>query len=250
MLNREWLSAFVPIGILRSANEWVPTGAGVLFHQPPVIWLITANHVVENAKGHEMAALVSARGGGVTSARIQEAQERNYYGWIVDETQDVAVTLMPVSPDWEIKAIDESLCMKRAELVPSMPCFTVGCPYGIRGFDPQRATPLVLDGIVSGLNPDTGQIYTSVPTFPGNSGGPIIVRRDPFNPAGGAIIGAPILFLAGIMLQASLVSSGIDPSTGASLPPLHLGVGVSIEAALALVQSPSAQEVRDRALEK
>lgn len=250
MLTRQWLSAFVPIGVLRSANEWVPIGAGVLFHEPPVIWLITANHVVKNAEGHEIAPLVSAKGGGVTPVRIPEIQEKYGFGWHADESQDVAVTLMPVSSDWEIKAIDESLCMNRSELIPSMPCYTVGCPYGVTGFDPQRATPLVLDGIVSGLDPESGYIYTSVPTFPGNSGGPIIVRRDPFNPAGGALIGRPILFLAGILLQARLVSSSADPSTALSLPPLHLGVGVSIEAALALIKSSSAQQDRERALAK
>ena len=250
MLTREWLSAFVPIGVLRSANEWIPVGAGVLFHQPPVIWLITANHVVENAKGHEIAPLVSAKGGGVTPVRIQEAQREYCYSWHADETQDIAVTLMPVSAEWEIKAIDESLCMKRSDLIPSMPCYTVGCPYGVRGFDPQRTTPLVLDGIVSGVDTETGYIYTSVPTFPGNSGGPIIVRRDPFNPAGGAVIGRPILFLAGILLQARLVSSPSDPSAAVSMPPLHLGVGVSIEGALALIKSRSAQQDRETALAK
>lgn len=248
MLTREWLSAFVPIGVLRSANEWVPIGAGVLFHEPSVIWLITANHVLHDAKGREIAPLVSVKGGGVAVVRIQEIQEKHGYQWHGDEAHDVAVTLMPVNPDWEIKAIDEKLCIKQSALVPSMPCFTVGCPYGVRGFDPQRATPLVLDGIISGLDPGTGRIYTSVPTFPGNSGGPIIVRRDPFNPAGGLVVGQPILLLAGIMLQVMLVPPQPEPSASVQLPPLHLSVGVSIETALNLVHSPGAQRDRERVL--
>lgn len=250
MLTREWLSAFVPIGVLRSANEWFPVGAGVLFHEPPVLWLITANHVLTSAGGDELTPLVSVKGGGVAVVRIREIQEKYGYQWHSDEAQDIAVTLMPVSPDWDIKAIDEGLCIKRTELVPSMPCFTVGCPYGVRGLDPQRATPLVLDGIISGLDPDTGEIYTSVPTFPGNSGGPIIVRRDPFNPAGGLVVGQPILLLAGIMLQLRLVPALPDPSAPVSLPPLHLGVGVSIEAALNLIRSDNARRDRERVLAK
>ena len=250
MLTRDWLSAFVPIGVLRSTNEWSPIGAAVLFHEPPVVWLVTANHVVRNAIGQAITALVTAKQGGIVAVNIQDMQQKHGYGWHEDESKDVAATLMPINPEWELKAIDQNLCINGSELVPSMPCFTVGCPYGVRGFDPQRATPLVLDGIISGIDGGTGSIYTSVPTFPGNSGGPIIVRRDPFNPAGGLTVGQPILLLAGIMLQAMLVSSPSDISTGVSLPPLHLGVGVSIDAALNLIHSPSGRSTRQRVLPK
>ena len=177
MLSREWLSAFVPLGVSQSTTEWRAIGSGMLLHDPPVIWLVTANHVVDAAGGQEIAPLVTAKAGGKVLARIHEFQKLHGYGWHVNESADIAVTLMPVSPDWDIKAIDDSLCIGESELVPSMPCYTVGCPYEVMGFDPRSATPLVLDGIISGLNQDTGQIYTSVPTFPGNSGGPIIVRR-------------------------------------------------------------------------
>lgn len=249
MLTREWLSAFVPIGVMRSPNDWLPVGAGVLFHDPPVVWLITGNHVVESAKGQEMAPLVTRAKGGLTVVKIGEIQQKYGYGWHSDETHDIAVTLMPVNPDWQIKAIDERLCIRISDLVPSMACYTVGCPYGVRGFDPQRSTPLVLDGVISGLDSDSGSIYTSVPTFPGNSGGPIIVRRDPFEPGGSLTVGRPVVLLAGIMLQVRLVSPQ-DPSSAVSLPPLHLGVGVSIETAIDLIRSPSAQEDRERVLAK
>ena len=249
MLTREWLNAFVPIGVMRSQNDWLPLGAGALFHDPPVVWLITANHIVERAKGEGMTLLVTRAKGGPTPVKIREIQQKHGYGWHSDEMHDIAATLMPLSPDWRIKAIGEDMCIKWADLVPSMPCFTVGCPYGVTGFDPQRATPLVLDGIISGLNPDSGQIYTSVPTFPGNSGGPIIVRRDPFDPGGGLTVGRPVLLLAGIIRQFGLVPP-LDSSGEVSLPPLHLGVGASIEAAIALVRSPSAREERERVLAK
>ncbi|MFC1981442.1 hypothetical protein ACFLVN_04275 [Chloroflexota bacterium] len=130
-----------------------------------------------------------------------------------------------------------------------MQCYIVGCPYGVRGFDPQRATPLVVDGIVAGLDPSSSTIYTSVPTFPGNSSGPIIVRRDPFNPAGGLVVGQPVLLLAGIILQASVVSVlGVLGSS--PLPPLHLGIGVSIEAALQLAKSEAVLKEREKVLGK
>lgn len=248
MLSREWLSAFVPIGVLRNQTDWVPMGAGVLFHEPPVVWLITAEHVVIGSKGFPVALLVTRINGGIDVILLGDIQKRHGYGWHFESQRDIAVTLMPVSADWQIKAIDEKLCIKMGELLPSMQCYTVGCPYGVRGFDPQRATPLVLNGIISGIDSISSTIYTSVPTFPGNSGGPIIVRRDPFNPAGGLVVGQSVLLLAGVILQATIVS---DPrqSSPDSLPPLHLGLGVSIEAVLKLIESPEVQAEKARMLQ-
>lgn len=249
MLTREWLSAFVPIGVLRAPNDWVPIGAGVLFHDPPVVWLITAAHVVKGAKGHKVVPLVTHAKGGLVVIQLDDIQSKYGYGWHLHEKLDIAATLMPLSPDWQIKAIGEKLCIKMDELVPSMQCYTVGCPYGVRGFDPQRATPLVLDGIIAGLDTSSSTIYTSAPTFPGNSGGPIIVRRDPFNPAGGLVVGQPVLLLAGIILQASVVSAQ-NASGSSPLPPLHLGIGVSIEAVLQLTKSEAALKEREQTLGK
>ena len=87
---------------------------------------------------------------------------------------------MPSSPDFCIKAVTAEKCLRMTELVPSMPCFTVGCPYGLHGLNPQEATPLVLDGVISGVDPVSRKVYTSAPTFPGNSGGPLIALRTHF----------------------------------------------------------------------
>lgn len=247
MLSRDWLSAFVPIGVLRSPTDWAPIGAGVLFHDPPVIWLITAAHVVRAAQDAELAPLVTRAQGGLTVIQLADIQRKRNYQWHFDQKRDIAVTLMPLSADWQIKAVEEKLCIKAAELVPSMQCYTVGCPYGVRGFDPQRSTPLVLDGVIAGVDASSGTLYTSVPTFPGNSGGPIIVKREPFNPAGGIVVGQPTVLLAGIILQAQLVSSENTKAPGV-FPPLHLGIGISIEAALELIKSTTLQNERKRIL--
>ena len=249
MLSPDWLSAFVPIGILRSPTDWTPIGAGVLLHDPPVIWLITAGHVVKTAKDHDIAPLVTRREGGLVVVNLREIQGKNAYGWHFDEKRDMAATLMPLSNDWLVKAVDEKLCIKANEIIPSMQCYTVGCPYGVRGFDPQRSTPLVLDGVIAGIDTGSGIIYTSVPTFPGNSGGPIIVRRDPFDASGRLTVGQPVVLLAGVILEASVVSAPTRSAPG-TLPPLHLGIGMSIEAALSLIKSPNLQRERDNVLSK
>lgn len=247
MLSRDWLNAFVPIGLLRSPTEWGPIGAGVLLHDPPVIWLVTAAHVVRAAHGGELAPLVTRGQGGLTVVKLGDIQREHGYQWHFDDKRDIAATLMPLSSDWRVKAIDERLCIKTADLLPSMQCYTVGCPYGVRGFDPQRSTPLVLDGVIAGVDPSSGTLYTSVPTFPGNSGGPIIVRREPFSHGGGVVVGQPVVLLAGIILQARLVSSE-NPAASAQLPPLHLGIGISVEAALGLIKSAGVQDERNKVL--
>jgi S1-C subfamily serine protease len=130
------------------------------------------------------------------------------------------------------------------EIIPSMLSFTVGCPYGLPGVDPQQATPLVLHGAISGVNRESRKIYTSAPTFPGNSGGPLLVVRPPFDPSGRTImVGSPTVLLAGIMLESALLSS---PIPGDKIPPLHLGVAAPIEAVFTLLDSPQAQELESR----
>ena len=73
------------------------------------------------------------------------------------------------------------------------------------------------------------------------------MRRDPFNPSGGLVVGQPTILLAGVMLQTMLVPSS-KTSGEASLPPLHLGVGVSIQSALDVIRSPEAKRTRDKVL--
>jgi S1-C subfamily serine protease len=84
-------------------------------------------------------------------------------------------------------------------------------------------------------------VYTSAPTFPGNSGGPFIAVRAPFNPAGRAMgIGRQIVVFAGIMLETQLVPA---PTPANPIPPLHLGVAVPVDAVLALLESERARSI-------
>lgn len=240
MLSPEWLSAFVPVGTLNGADTWQPLGAGVLFHAPPFVWLVTANHVIKDAGAERVAVLVSLRSGGVAVIDLTSVYKYGDLSWIRDSSRDLAIGPMPLAPEWNIKAVGEDLCMKLEEVSPSMQCFTVGCPYGVPGLDPQRATPLVLDGVVAGTNPATRSIYISAPTFPGNSGGPILVVRVPYSPSGGSTVGRPTVLLAGIVRETALVQGSGESQP---IPPLHLGVGISITAAIEMLQSPEAAEL-------
>lgn len=234
MLTDEWLSVFVPVGVLKQPDSWQPLGAGVLFHAPPCVWLLTADHVIRDAGGEHVAVLASHRQGGMVVVDLTEVHQQHDVQWVRNPSLDIAAGLMPLSPDWNIKAVTEDFCISLQQILPSMPCYTVGCPYGVATLDPRRATPLVLDGVVSGVNHDSRLIYISALTFPGNSGGPVLVIRVPYDPSGGLVVGRTTVLLAGLVREMALVQAN---GSSHSMPALHLGIGVSIEAGLELLQS-------------
>jgi hypothetical protein len=206
--------------------------------------MVTARHVVQKVGPTALTVLVTRSSGeGVIVVKIGEILANQGLSWLEDEVNDLAAAPMPASPDFGIRAVTAENCLPMNELVPSMPCFTVGCPYGLHGLNPQKATPLVLDGVISGVDPASRRIYTSAPTFPGNSGGPLIAVRSPFNPAGGMIVGRPTILCAGIMLETVLLSA-VDPVN--RIPPLHLGIAAAADAILSLLDSDQAQAITAR----
>jgi hypothetical protein len=241
MLSPEWLSAFAPVGSRSGENSWAAHGAGVFFHRPPLVWLITANHVVEQIGPESVSVLVTQSGGGkVIVVPVGQTVARHGLSWIRDPDSDLAAAPMPMAPEFGIKALTKEYCIRLEDMVPSMPCFTIGCPYGLHGVDPTRASPLVLDGVIAGVDPHSRRVFTSAPTFPGNSGGPLIAVRSPFSPGGKVTVGLATVLLAGVMLRSLLVPS---PIPGANTPPLHLGVAAPADAVIELLESGPAQDL-------
>jgi hypothetical protein len=244
MLSTEWLSAFAPVGAHQGDHQWWAAGAGVFFLKPPIVWLITANHVVEEVGTERVSVLVTPTiGSELRVVPVGKILNDRGGSWVRDRSTDLAAAPMPLSVEFDLKAITSEVCLKLADVVPSMPCFTIGCPYGLRGVNPEKAIPLVLDGIISGVDPTTRRIVTSAPTFPGNSGGPLIAIRSPFTPDGVLTPGAPTVLLAGIMLGTMLVRS---PVPGDRTPPLHLGSAAPIDAVIELLMSEEAQTLESR----
>jgi len=240
MLSKEWLRAFAPVGRLEADGGWIPRGAGVFFLKHDVAWLVTANHVVESVGCEALSVLVtrsSEDGTGVVE--VGKILRENQFPWVRDSVLDLAAAPIPASSEFNIFALGEPECMRIKDLVPSMQSFTAGCPYGLRGFDSDSATPLVLNGTIAGIDVAGGKIFTSVPTFPGNSGGPLIAVRSPFSPSGGMVVGRPTVLFAGIMLQSATVTSPHPDH----LPPLHLGVAAPWDAVAALLDSTAANEI-------
>lgn len=263
MLSNEWLKAFAPVGALRDDNLWAAYGACVFFRKPPLLWVVTARHVVHTVSPAIVTVLVTrSSGDGVIVVKIGEIMRSHGLSWIEDSPNDLAASPMPTSSEFGITAVSHENCVPFAELLPSMPCFTLGCPYGLHGVNPQNNTPLVLDGVISGVDPANRRIYTSAPTFPGNSGGPLIAFRSPFNPGGGASFGLPTMLFAGVMLETVLVPDSAQrvpihsgyvsaggmkaADLGGRIPALHLGVAAPADAVLALLSSPEALSMAAR----
>lgn len=239
MLTRDWLNAFVAIGsTTEDQTAWQAAGAGVLVLSRELLWIVTARHVLESIGRHKISALVgSKKDRQLVVVEFGSIHEASGIEWITNSERDLAISLMPFSEDLEIRAVAEPYFLPISEATPSMPCYTVGCPYGVRSFDPGRANPIVLDGIVSAVDERNSTLYTTTPTFRGNSGGPLIVVRSPFNPSGGIVVGKPTILLAGIVLGSTTVS---EPVEAAGEPPLRLGACVSIDAVRELLGSEEA----------
>jgi hypothetical protein len=244
MLSTDMLSAFAPVGRLGDDNLWAAFGACVLLTKPPVSWMVTARHVMKLVGPRALAVLVNrSSGDGVIVVKVGEILAHYGLTWVEDEVEDLAAAPWPTSPDVGLTTVSLTTCLSMSELVPSMQCFTVGCPYGLHGLNPQKAIPLVLDGVISGVDPANGKVYTSAPTFPGNSGGPLIAIRSQVNRPGSPLVARPTVFLAGIMLETVLLPA-TDPSS--RIPPLHLGVAAPVDAVLALLDSDQAKAITAR----
>jgi len=247
MLSPEFLNTVVPLGVLSPDGSFRPLGSGVLVERHGLSWLVTARHVretgeAEKGPGASFVLVGTTKSGDQFPMDLRETARQHGLHWVqTDEKADLAAIPIPLSEDWVHRTIPDSLCLKGEAAIPSMPCYTVGIPYGFASSDPGRVSALVLDGVISGIDRMAGLLYISAPTFKGNSGGPAFVYRSPFNPAGGLTVGTPTVFFAGIVIQQMLVgATGGDPSQAVVSPPLHLGVVRSAESVLSLLDDSEA----------
>ncbi len=241
MLDQDWLKTFAPFGIIPEQNRWQPTGACVFISYEDVVWCVTAAHVLTTAASKPVGCMVTMNGQQTILGLTEIYAKTPGIGWNIDRDSDLAAGPMPIPPGIDIRTIGFDRCLEQKDLLPSMPCLTAGQPYGLPGVDPTKPTPLILDGIIAGLEPAQRRVFVSVPTFPGNSGGPIIAYRTPWNTAGGMNVGIPTVFLAGIITQ-TIVLSG-NQADKSPIPPLHLGSGASIDAVKQLLMGEGAKRM-------
>lgn len=241
MLDQDWLKTFAPFGIIPEPNKWQPTGACVFIGHEDVVWCVTAAHVLSSAAGKSVGCMATLNGQQTIIELSDIYKKTPGIGWVIDRGSDLAAGPMPMPPGIDIRSVGFDRCLNQKDLIPSMPCLTAGQPYGLPGVDPSKPTPLILDGVIAGVALDQRRVFISVPTFPGNSGGPIIAYRTPWNTAGGMNVGIPTVFLAGIVTQ-TVVIQNTQPDKS-PIPPLHLGFGSTIDAVKQLLMSDDAKRI-------
>lgn len=244
MLDQNWLSTFAGLGVVDavsgSSARWRPVGACVFISHAGFSWVVTAGHVLDQAGASDLAVRISV-GNTVQLLGLSDLHRHIGAEWVRDSHHDVAAGLIATPKGAGFKTIPEKYLLGSDEDPTSMHCYTGGCPLGLPGMDAQRAVPLLLDGIVSGYDSVARRLYLSTPTFPGNSGGPILVERPLHNPGGGITMGRPTVLLAGVVIQTATIRG---PADGGAAPELvlKLGVGVPIDVVTSMLDGPEGQQ--------
>ncbi|MBN1959407.1 MAG: hypothetical protein JW841_00550 [Deltaproteobacteria bacterium] len=247
MLDQDWLKAFAAFGSIQHPNLWLPMGACVFISYEEIVWCVTAAHILNDAKDKSVGCLVEVSGQ-QTILNLTEIQSKTpNIRWIIDQASDLAACPMPLPNGINIRSVGFDRCLEQKDLLPSMPCLTAGQPYGLPGVDRTKPTPLILDGVIAGIDAENGRVFVSVPTFPGNSGGPIIAYRMPWSTGGGMNVGRQIVFLAGVITRTILLKNEQDDKNHRSdknfMPPLHLGMGATVDNIKKLLTSDNALQI-------
>ena len=225
----DWLQSFVPVGVL-TEESWNPAGAGFLFVDMPVVWLVTATAVVERVEqsGGRAGCWIRRSPEGVTMVDVSTAHQQSGTRWIHGE-RGISIGLFPTDPNFRIKAFAAQQCSRLAELKPLMPVVSLGGLFSRDSAHLVSPDPMALDGIVSRVDTERGLVFTTAPMLPRNQGAPLFLA----SPYSGSVT------MAGILTD-NVLESDVDPR----IPPVRIGVATPVDAVLELVARPDAQQQR------
>lgn len=228
----ECLPAVLPVGRTRDGG-FQPLGAGVLFIDSPLVWLLTARSLVEAAGDAPLGAYISPEREG-TVVDLTTGRRGTPLDWLRDPEHDVAACLFPIDPSWPIKAFPEARCVDASLLGPATTVASVSLPWGLPGSSgpPPR---VVLPGTLTHFGPH--RLLTTAPLLPLNVGAPLVLCAT--EDAGGG------LGLVGLLTRTLVVP---EPP-GSPAPPVRMAEAVPIEAAVALVRSDAGKAQRRLAIE-
>jgi hypothetical protein len=247
MLDNDWLLTCAPLGIFDSKNQsWKALGAGVFIYDEPFIWYVTANHLIASNSHSSIQILINHAETGHCLIDMQALHKMHKMEWAIDKKNDLAATLFPSDPNFLLKAIKFSSFMHSKDMIPSMVCYSIGCPHSLVGFDIEKIIPCVQDGIISGIDSKQGRVYVTVPTFPGNSGGPLFVWKQPIQSNGNFSLGGSVVYLGGIITQYALVNGENKEKNPTPPPPLHLGIVIPTENIQNLLNSSKSQALKQK----
>ncbi|MCO5169803.1 MAG: hypothetical protein M9894_25985 [Planctomycetes bacterium] len=229
----EWRLACVPLGALRGEGAWSPLGAGVLFIDAPVLWLLTARSVLEAAGGAPVAAWAATTDGAGTMIDLTTGRPGTPLDWVRHPERDLAATVFPVGARLKLKAFAEAQTLPEEHLAPLARVAVGAFAFGF-GATTQRPSPLAFDGAVAGV--EARAILSSAALPSRSAGAPLLAQLPP--QSGGGVA------LAGIATHAVVLP---EPPTS-PLPPVRLTVAAPIALAIALVRGEAGKAARAAAV--
>ncbi|MCB9877494.1 MAG: hypothetical protein H6835_07835 [Planctomycetes bacterium] len=225
----EWRNAFLPIGV-RIGERWEPRGGGVLLLERPFVWLVTARAVVTGCADASPSVWVPRSTG---HGLLDLGQTMRDFGleW-VHHPAGLSATILPLNPSFSVKAFGEGQCARVRDLQPLQPTATIGALYGTELAAEQAALIAACDGIVSSVNPRSGEILSTAPLLSRNAGAPLLLT----SPHSGQVA------LCGIVLG-NLLAAETDPRA----MPVRFSRAICVDAALELLRSEAAKAQQQRA---
>ena len=222
---------------VQQGEQWQPVGLGFLLTDDQVVWLVTTSRVLERAGGAPISTWVKRTGDGVLLG-LSAIMQSSGLDWVREPQTGLAMTVFPLHPEWDVRALPLAQTAPRGALQPLMGVHALGFPFGIHGFDPSSALPLVFSGAVVGLDAGRERIYTDVAPLPLCDGAPLL--------AGSGADGKLQLVLAGVM-QGSLPTKA--PVAPGSMPVglASLSHATPIHNVIALFNGEAAAAQRDAA---
>ncbi len=250
MLEKEWLLTCAPIGILEKTKQsWTPIAAGVFVYDNPFIWYVTSRQQICKNNDTPLYVLLRHKTLHQILFDISSMHKQENLDWVFDEQNNIAATLFPADPNFELKAIGFESFFASKDILPAMNCYSVSYPYILAELDAETVNPCVLGGIISRID-EPSKIYVTTPIFPDNYGSPLFVWKNPFNSSNSIILGNPSIYFGGIMTKTISTQANNDRSGTPLFQSINLGVMSSSELIQELLVTPKALSQKKKLKEK
>ena len=199
MLEKEWLLTCAPIGSLEKTKQsWKPIATGVFVYDNPFIWYVTSCQQVFKNNGTSLYVLLRHKKLHQILFNLSPMHKQENLDWVFDEENDIAATLFPADPNFDLKAIGFESFLASKDMLPAMNCYSVSYPYILAELDAEKVNPCVLGGIISRID-EPSKVYITTPIFPDNCGGPLFIWKSPFNSSNSITLGNPSIYFGGII---------------------------------------------------
>jgi hypothetical protein len=169
-----WLKSVVSIEHVIPEKPAKPIGTGFLVSSlRDHIVLVTAKHVIldDSGKVHgQLAYRLNEKAGSSSLVRDEELKARSLGAWFLSKDADLACRFVVRRETSDVLMIPSDVFLSQDHVHPGAPAAILGFPLGLRSED--YAQPIIRRAMVASSSPD--RLLIDGPSFPGNSGGPVI----------------------------------------------------------------------------